>query len=217
MKLFVLIAVGASSLLASPGAAVSVLADPAQRYFACVAQKRPAKVRELLQAPTRAAAERPYRSLSDDTRCFSLVFGNEAYRPQDVVFPIEVLRGKLAEQVLLASAVQAAALPALPLEQKRYIRPWFPATGRDAAVDEMGACMADIDPAGIMALVKAAPETDAEKQAVAALSPALSKCLSAGTRLQASRPALRAALAEALYQRLINPALSAPRGQETPK
>jgi hypothetical protein len=217
MKLSVLIAVGATALLASPALAASASIAPAQRYVACVAQKHPAEVRQLLQAPDRAAADRPYRSLSDDQRCFAVVFDKQDYRPEDVMFPIDMLRGKLAEQALLASAANVAALPALPLEQKRYIRPWFAATGRNPSVDEMGACIADTDPANVLYLVRTSPASDEENQAVAALSPALSKCLSAGTRLQASRPALRAALAEALYQRLNNPMLSTAAVQETPK
>jgi len=214
MKLFVLFAVGVTPFLATPAVAAS--APPAQRYVACVAQRHPATVRALLQASDRATADRPYRTLTGDERCLTIVFDDQNYRPQDVVFPIDVLRGKLAEQSLLASAVQAAALSALPLEQKRYIRPWFAATGRDPSVDEMAACIADTDPRNVLYLVSTAPDSFEENQAVAALQPSLGKCLSAGTRLQAGRPALRAALAEALYQRMINPALSAP-AQGTPR
>ena len=216
MRLFVLIAAAASPLFASPAAAASTSVPPAQRYVACVAQKHPATVRALLQASDRATAERPYRSLSGDDRCLSIVFDDQNYRAQDVVFPIDVLRGKLAEQSLLTAAPQVLALSALPLEQKRYIRPWFAATGRDPSVDEMGACIADTDPAGILALVRSSTGGPDEDRAVANLKPSLGKCLSANTRLQAGRPALRAALAEALYQRMTNPALSAP-AQETPK
>ena len=68
--------------------------------------------------------------------------------------------------------------------------------------------MADTDPAGIATLIDTSPGTADENSALSALSPALTKCLSAGTRLDASREALRAALADALYQRLNNPALS---------
>jgi hypothetical protein len=74
----------------------------------------------------------------------------------------------------------------------------------------MGACMADTDPAGIMALIRTNPGYADENAAMSALTPALTKCLSAGTRLDADRPALRAALADALYQRMTNPALSSP-------
>jgi hypothetical protein len=216
MKLFVLIGLAATPFLAAPAAAVSVPLSPAQRYVACVAQKRPAAVRELLQASSRAEADRPYRSLSEDARCFSLVFGDREYQPDDAAFSIDVLRGRLAEQSLLASWAQVSALRGLPLEQKRYIRPWFAATGRDPSVDEMGACIADTDPRAVMALVAATAGGVDEDQAMAALQPSLGKCLSAGTRLQAGRPQLRAALAEALYQRMISPALSAP-APETPK
>jgi hypothetical protein len=215
MRLFVLMALGVTPFLAvAPAAAAS--ASPAQRYVTCVAQKHPQTVRALLQASDRVAADRPYRSLAEDDRCFSVVFRDEAYNPQDVVFPIDVLRGKLAEQALLGKVAEAKALPALPLQQKRYIRPWFAATGRDASVDEMGACIADTDPANVIFLVSTTPGSAEENRAVANLTPSLGKCLSAGTRLQAGRPSLRAALAEALYQRMINPALSAP-AQETPK
>jgi hypothetical protein len=215
MKLFVLIAVAVTSLVATSASAAS--GAPAQRYVACVAQKHPETVRELLQAPTRAAADRPYRSLADDERCFGIVFRDQQYRPEDVAFPMDVLRGRLAEQALLASAAEVFALPALPVAQKRYIRPWFAATGRNSVVDEMGACIADTDPANVLALVRTSPDSAEENQALGALSPSLGKCLSAGTRLQAGRPALRAALAEALYQRMINPALSTPPTQDTPK
>src|SRR5215210_1506116 len=165
MKWLASIAVAASPILASPAAAASTSVQPAQRYLACVAQKHPTTVRELLQAPSREAADRPYRSLADDERCLRIVFRNQDYQPQDVVFPIDVLRGKLAEQTLRASPAQASALPALPLQQKRYLRPWFAATGRNPLVDEMGACIADTDPANVLVLVRTSPETDAENQA----------------------------------------------------
>jgi hypothetical protein len=217
MKLFVLIAVAASPFLAAPAAAASAPVEPAQRYLDCVVQKHPGIVRELLQASSREAANKPYRSLTDDDRCLGIVFRNQQYEPQTVMLPMDVLRGKLAEQTLLASAAQVGALSALPLQQKRYIRPWFAATGRDPSVDEMGACIADTDPTNILALVRTEPNSYAEGQALGAISPVLGKCLSAGTRLEAGRGALRAALAEALYQRLNNPALSTVPAQETPK
>ena len=214
MRLFVLFAAGVSALAARPVFGAS--APSPQRYVACVAQKHPDTVQALLRASDRSAAERPYRALSGDDRCLSIVFGSQNYLPEDVVFPIDVLRGKLAEQALLSKLTEAKALAPLPLQQKRYLRPWFAATGRDPSVDEMGACIADTDPGNVVFLVSTTPGSLEENQAVANLTPSLGKCLSAGTRLQAGRPALRAALAEALYQRMINPALSAP-AQETPK
>jgi hypothetical protein len=204
-RLIGLFALGAvSAIAASPAAARS----PAEAYAACLTQSRPTQVRDLLQAATAQAAARGYQILANDDRCFTQVFGNQPFKPEDGAASMDMLRGRLAEAVLRDDESRVAALQALPLQQKRYIRPWFAATGRHPAVDEMGACMADTDPAGIAALIETSPGTADENSAISALSPALTKCLSAGTRLDASREALRAALADALYQRLNNPALS---------
>ncbi|MGE5063040.1 MAG: hypothetical protein ACM3IG_03130 [Myxococcales bacterium] len=188
--------------------AAAAQSDTAQRYATCLSQTDPDEVKALLQATSSDSAERPYHSLVDNDRCFARVFGNQQFKPEDVGASIDILRGRLAEQELLSQSPQIAGLQALPLQQKRYIRPWFAATGRNPAIDEMGACMADTDPSGIMALVRTTPRFSDENAAIAALSPALTKCLSAGTRLDASRQALRGALADALYQRLHNPAFS---------
>jgi hypothetical protein len=211
-RLLVLLAFALGATLGASSA--SAQSDMAQRYAACLVQMRPDQVRELLQATTADAASRPYHTLADNDRCFSRVFGSGQYRPEDISFSMDMLRGKLAEQALLARSAEVAALQPLPLQQKRYIRPWFAATGRNPAVDEMGACMADTDPAGIMALIRTPPGTGDESNAIGAMSPALTKCLSAGTRLDASRQALRAALADALYQRLNNQALSLGKAPE---
>jgi hypothetical protein len=205
-RLFVLLPflVG-SSLTAS---AASAQSDTAERYAACVAEAHPHEVVALLRSATADSASRSYHSLADDDRCSLRVFGNSQFNPDDAAGSMDVLRGRLAEQELLSQSSQVAALPALPLQQRRYIRPWFAATGRNPAVDEMATCMADTDPAGIMGLIRTTPGLADESAALATLSPALTKCLSAGTRLDASRRALRAALADALYQRLTNPQLS---------
>ena len=204
-ELFALLALGFASMIAASPAAAKT---PAEAYAACLAQSRSPQVRELLQAATVDAANRPYASLANDDRCFSRVFGNRPVRPEEMAPSLDFLRGNLAEQALRADESRVAALQALPLQQKRYIRPWFAATGRHPAVDEMGACMADTDPAGIATLIRTEPGSAEENSALSGLSPALTKCLSAGTRLDASREALRAALADALYQRLNNPSLS---------
>jgi hypothetical protein len=214
-RLVVLMALGLSSAFAASSA--SAQSDSARRYAECLTQMRPNEVRALLHASSADVANKPYRALSDDDRCFSRVFGERQYQPQDASFSIDVLRGKLAEQELLSNIERVAALQPLPLQQKRYIRPWFAATGRNPAVDEMGACMADTDPAGIVGLIRTTPGTTDESNAIGALSPALTKCLSAGTRLDASRSALRAAVADALYQRLSNPALSVAQAAEPSK
>ena len=177
-------------------------------YVSCLSQTQPLKVKELLQAGTDAIAARPYKDLADDSACFAKVYDDKPYSAADAVLSMDMLRGMLAEVALARAETQVQALQALPLQQKRYIRPWFGATGRNSAVDEMGACMADTDPSGIAALISTDPDGSDESSAIGAMSSALTKCLSAGTRLDASRQALRAALADALYQRLNNPTLS---------
>jgi len=205
-RLFVLLALALpSTLIASPAAAAPN--DVQQRYVTCLSEMRPAQVRQLLQAATADDANLPYRALREDDRCFARVYGNKEFRPEDVLSQ-DMLRGRLAEQVLRARASDVAGLTTLPLQQKRYIRHWFGATGRHPAVDEMAVCMADTDPAGIAALIKTSVGGGDESDAITALGPNLTKCLGAGTRLDASRQALRAALADALYQRLSNPQLS---------
>ena len=209
-KLFVLLA-----FLAGPMAiatAASAQTPSAQRFASCLIQAHPEKVRELLRATSVQAANRPYHFLADDDRCLASVFGNQSFRPDETAVSVAMLRGRLAEQELLRQSQQVAALQALPL-QKAYSRPWFAATERHPEVDEMATCIADTDPAGIMAIIRTTPGFAGEGAAFAALSPSLTKCLAAGTRLDASPEALRAALADALYQRLNNPALStAPTG-----
>lgn len=208
MKLLFVVLAASTVVVASGSAAATTDPDLGQRYVACVAQSRSADVQALLHASTAEAAQRPYRVLANDSRCFDRAFGDQQYRPEEASFPIGALRGRLAGRALLAAEPRAAALQPLALMQKRYIRPWFAATGRNAAVDEMGACMADTDPRAVLALVRTDWGSSSESAAIAAMSASLTKCLSAGTRLEASRPALRAALADALYQRLNNPALS---------
>lgn len=207
--LFVLACALGAGFIGSPAAA----ANDAQAYAACILQSRPAQVQQLLQAQTLAAARNLAQPLSDNGRCIERVFASRAVAPEALAPSLDYLRGNLAEQALLASD-NAASLQALPLQQKRYLRPWFAATGRHPAVDEMGACMADTDPAAIMALIRTTPGSAEESAAIGAMSPRLTKCLSAGTRLDASRQGLRAALADALYQRLANPALSTPKAAE---
>ena len=205
-RLFVLLALTSPlSLMAMPAAAAP---DTARNYAACLAETDSAQARELLLASSSAGIAGPYRSLVNDDRCLSNTFGNQPYSASDEAFSTPTLRGNLAEQLLLRQSAAVAALQPLPLQQKRYLRPWFAATGRHPAVDEMAACMADTDPAGILALIKTDAGSGEESDAFGAMSPALTKCLSAGTQLDVSRAAIRAALADALYERVSNPQLS---------
>ena len=203
---FVLLALASPAVLITSSAAAAP--STAQRYGACVAQSRSEQARELLRAASSNDLARPYRSLVNDDRCLSQVFGNDPFSASDDAFSTPTLRGNLAEQLLRNQSAAVAALKPLPLEQKRYTRPWFAATGRHPAVDEMAVCMAATNPAGVAALINTEPGSWEERSAFEDMSPALTKCLSAGTQLDVSREAIRAALADALYQRVTNPLLS---------
>ena len=205
-RLFVLLALALpSTVIASSAGAAS---DTAQRYAACLAETHSVEARALLQASTAAAADLPYRSLVDDNGCIARTFGDQPFSANDEAFSMPTLRGNLAEQLLLKQSSHVAALQPLPLQQKRYIRAWFAATKRHPAVDEMAACMADTDPAEITGLMNTRSGSGEEDAAFDGMAAALTKCLSAGTRVDVSRQAIRAALADALYQRQSNPSLS---------
>jgi hypothetical protein len=181
---------------------------------ACMYNRHEEGARAVLLAPTKAEEEKASKKVTGEVTCFNAVFANDMVAERRVTIPHEILRGMLAERALEIAQAQVAMLPSLPL-QRIYERSWFAVTGRNVAVDELGACIADINPAGIAALVGAEPESKAESAAFAALNDSLGKCLRAGVRLQANRQSLRAALADALYQRLARPPEPAPAGSTT--
>jgi hypothetical protein len=193
--LHVLLALGLAAALASPAPAAT-----SRDYASCVARVRPSAVRQLLNVQDAGVALDDYRMLTGNDYCFSRTYGGGAFRPDNALPSLSVLRGDLAELSLLRDP-QAAALRPLPL-QHSYDRGWFAATGRVPAVDEMAACMADTDPAAILGLVRTDPGSWDERAWMTSLPASLTRCLTAGVRLDADRAALRAALADALYQRV---------------
>jgi hypothetical protein len=118
--------------------------------------------------------------------------------------PRDIFRGLLSEELIRHDLTTYAALPALP-RQLTYSRPWYRASGRDVSVDEMATCVSEIAPAETLALIKTLPTSDAEGSAFAAIVPHMAACLRAGVKLTGNRQSLRAALADALYQRVANP------------
>jgi hypothetical protein len=174
----------------------------------CMYDQNVELARAVLLAANKEFADNAIRRLSGNINCSRLSVGNDLVQARVAKFSSEVLRGMLAERSLVKAGPALAALPALPL-QKVYQRPWFAVTGRHLSVDEMGACIADTNPAGIAALIRTVPTSREEGAAFGALGANLSECLRAGTKLQANRQSLRAALADALFQRLHAPAPAA--------
>jgi hypothetical protein len=63
-----------------------------------------------------------------------------------------------------------------------------------------GHCVYAIDPVDVRAFVMADPATALEKEAIAALGPALAQCVSPGSQIRFSPAVLQAILAEAAYR-----------------
>jgi hypothetical protein len=77
----------------------------------------------------------------------------------------------------------------------------------------MATCASESAPAETLALLKTLPYSDAEGAAFGAVAPHLGACLRAGVKVTGNRQSLRAALADALYQRVANPMPIAAAGQ----
>ena len=115
-----------------------------------------------------------------------------------------VSRGMTAESFLRKYKDRANLPPLAP--QATYPRAWHTMTGRAAQIDEMATCVADMNPAGIMAITKTQFGSKKEKKAIDALAPALGKCLSTGYKMNTNQLGIRTALTEALYHRVFDPA-----------
>lgn len=195
-RLLTLIVLGLASMLASPAAA-----SGSRDFTACMARIQPKEAARLLQADDERDAHQAFRHLSQNDYCFSRVFGTSSFVPRDAALSIGIMRGDLAELALMREAGPLALQP-LPAKTGNYVRPWFAATGRPTAVDEMAVCMADTHPADIAGLVRTGLGSWEERAWMSNLPARLTQCLTTGVRLDADWRSLRAALADALYQRI---------------
>ena len=178
-----------------------------REWAGCAYVKRPNSVRGLLGAREATTISKNFDNLSRELGCSmgTPITANSDQR----VFQASgyIMRGLLAEAVL-SETHAAKNLPPLPIQQV-YTRDWFGLTGRNIEVDIMSACAAETNPAAINALLGTIPGTPEEGAAISAIAPSLGPCLRAGAKLNANRQSLRAALAEALYQRAYAPAAPA--------
>lgn len=170
------------------------------RFVECAVTRREAKLRDMIDARTESGYQKGLDALSGVQRC-SL----DAYVSQDatvISFGTErgTMRGFVAEAFVKRYRKRAEALAPVPL-QRTYSRDWFDMTGRARPIDEMATCVAETNPAGILALLKTGIGSVEEKAAIGALSPSLGACLATGYKLNANRLGLRTALAEGLYHR----------------
>lgn len=215
------VAIVAGALLMAAGSASVAVAAQTQaaavsgKLAQCVYTKHQKAAVGLLGTSTADDAKRMFTRLANKQSCFEKLIGDSEFSP-DALPSMAEMRGALAEYALRQSSATASTLPALAV-QKTYDRPWFAATGRLRVVDEMAACVADTDPGGVSKVLGTTPGTFGEGAALSSLRPSLGKCLTAGAKIGADPVALRAALADALYQRVSNPTLSVTPAAESAK
>jgi len=170
----------------------------------CVVNKRRQTAERMLSSTDADVVKRSYKDLwAGDLTCYSGFEDNDSGFVEGRVIsaPFDVMRGMLAEELVKRDPGRIAVLPVLQPLHQIYSRPWYAVTDRDPIVDEMATCVADVNPAGTLALFQTDAYSDAEMAVVRTLSADFGRCLRAGARLTANRQSLRAALAEALYQR----------------
>jgi hypothetical protein len=212
MKRVMLAVMAAGAMIApaaTPAYAVTLSAAAAvtgHKVAKCIYARRPADVVAALGTTGAAEYQRYYATLSRSPQCREIGIESAEVDGAAVIVPADILRGMLAEQAL-AGATRFRGLQ--PVQgAASYQRPWFAATGRDATVDEMAVCTVEQNPSAVRMLIDAKPEGNAELEAIRGLSATLGACLPQGATLAANRQSLRAALADALYQRAIAPALA---------
>jgi hypothetical protein len=182
-------------------------AEIAHQLAGCILATRGKAGIELLSARSDDEVQRLNQRVNGEEECIANISRNDFVDEVEVNYPPDILRGDIAEELLKKRRSTVLQLQPLPI-QKTYSRSWFAFTGRDVSVDEMATCVAETNPAAIMDLVETAPFSDGEGAAFSKLVPYMGPCLRVGTRLEGKREPLRAALAEALYQRLTNPSES---------
>lgn len=177
--------------------------------MSCAVAKFPMQGRALLSATDIKIAKDAAERLLRREECNMLGISSSTSDSVQFAIPLDVMRGMAAEELLNSHLDEAAILPRLAVE-KSYSRPWFAVTGRDSSVDAMAVCLAEINPADDVALLRTGPYSPAEMSAVQALGPSLGQCLQVGYKLKANRQTLRAAIAEGLYHRLMDPVAPVP-------
>lgn len=192
-------------------------AQAAMNAARCMDFKHPSSVRSYLLANDAKISSKAL--MREELDCLGLGVGTSESSVSDerqFSFPEDIMRGMLAEAEIQRTPAAFTTLQPLKLEHL-YSRTWFAATTRNAAVDEMATCLAAVDPQGITELLKTRSYTPQESTAFAGLSPKFGPCLRAGAKLQANRQAMRAALAEALFQRAYSTGAAVSQLQEIKK
>lgn len=172
------------------------------RFTECTVALSESKARHFLDARNAADLETAAQVFDQSARASRCKSGG--YMPGDaslVGFSSErgTLRGMVAEAFLRKYPKQANLAPGAP--QVSYSRGWHAMTGRASPIDEMATCVAELNPAGILALTRTEYASKKQKVAIAALTPSVGSCLLTGYKMNINALGLRTALTEALYHR----------------
>jgi hypothetical protein len=181
-------------------------------FASCMVNKRTNLARKMLAQTDEKSYDAAYKNLTvGEHECFNTGLDDATHLTYGwkLKIPPALLRGLIAEHLIKHDLATFAALPVLP-KQLVYVRPWYIGTTRYEAVDEMATCAAETAPGQVLALLKTDPYSNAERAAIGTLAPTLGSCLRAGFQLNPNRQALRAALAEGLYQRAQSWPVTAP-------
>jgi hypothetical protein len=189
-----------------PAEAEAEAAHHGHELASCLVNRRRSDSQKLLAQIDDQGYRKAYKSLtSGQLDCFNMWDdATHVTEGRSFSMPPEVLRGFLAEELIKRDLPRYAGLPALP-KQMVYSRPWYGGTNRHPSVDEMATCVSETAPLDTIGLLKSEAYTPAEMTAIQTLAPTLGACLRIGTKVDANRQTLRAALADALYQRVANP------------
>jgi hypothetical protein len=173
----------------------------------CLVNKQRSTVRAFLASVDAQESKRLSNQMGGEHEClsmFTLSAANDFVEGRMISFPHDIYRGMLAEWMIRTDERTFASLSALP-RQLTYARNWYAVSDRDVSVNEMATCVSESDPQDILALLKTPPYSDAEGTVFGVLGSSLGACLRAGVKVTGNRQSLRAALADALYQRVANP------------
>jgi hypothetical protein len=170
----------------------------------CFAGRRPATVTEILNSASGenfAAAMKKSHAVMGP--CLVRAGSSDAGMMQ-MNFSRFDMMGLLAEAAMVRSP--APAFEALPIAAVPRFPQWIAGSMGQAVMLQVATCLAYTQPRSAQAVVWAKPGTPQESAAFGQLVAHLPSCLDKNVTLKATKPALRLALATALYQRKINPA-----------
>ena len=196
-----------SIIPAKPAAlAAKEVAEVRKRFAQCVYARARPKAQALLASSDIATVDMQASGIQDIQRELDMeeCLGDQ-FRLDDMAMALtlgpDVLRDLLAEEFYLARNKSAPSLAsnATPLEFKPAASNRNPQTA--LALMTFSDCTVRRDVAGVDALLRTAPRTPQERQAAAALAPALGSCLVAGQQLVLKPANIRALMAYAMWAR----------------